>query len=104
MKFSSVVRYIQKTKECRNSFLGILICHEIMFHVSMSYSVCHFLLTTTKLQVTYHIPTQRCFSVLRPPPLTLPALSNSKIAPTTELPAMDSEAYSLLASSASWPW
>ena len=36
MKFSSVVRYIQKTKECRNSFLGILICHEIMFHV-MSY-------------------------------------------------------------------
>ena len=49
MKLSSIVRYIQKTKECRNSFLGILIFHEIMFYVSMFYSLCHFLLTATEL-------------------------------------------------------
>ena len=71
MKFSSVVRYIQKTKECRNSFLGILICHEIMFHVSMSYSVCRFLLTATELQVTYQLNGASLFFVLprsrRPP-------------------------------------
>ena len=63
MKLSSVVRYIQKTKECRNSFLGILICHEIMFHV-MSYSVCHFLLTATELQVTYQLDGASLFFVL----------------------------------------
>ena len=64
MKFSSVVRYIQKTKECRNSFLGILICHEIMFHVSMSDSVCRFFLSATELQVTYQLNSASLFFVL----------------------------------------
>ena len=64
MKFSSVVRYIQKTKECRNSFLGILICHEIMFHVSMSDSVCRFFLSATELQVTYQLNGASLFFIL----------------------------------------
>ena len=64
MKFSSVVRYIQKTKECRNSFLGILIFHEIMFHVSMFYSLCHFLLTATELDVAYQLDGASLFFTL----------------------------------------
>ena len=64
MKLSFMVRYIQNTKECRNILLGILIFHEIMFHVSMSYKVCHFLLTATELQVTYQLDGASPFFVL----------------------------------------
>ena len=64
MKLSLVLRYIQKTKECRNSFLGILIFHEIMFHVSMFYSLCHFLLTATELYVAYQLDGASLFFTL----------------------------------------